>query len=143
MMKEIKIKKKSWIWNLVPLAGRHKFATTIGHTVFLTPRQFKGYYEGNIRRVALVRHEETHIRQLEREGWRYIFGYIFSRKARLQYEIEAYGVQIRHLRDNGETADYILGKIERIAKNLNKVYMVGVPHDKILTMLYAEMNRGI
>jgi hypothetical protein len=47
--------------------------------------------------VALLMHELKHVEQMEREGtWRMRWWYVTNRKARLEYEIEAYRESVRY-----------------------------------------------
>ncbi|MBI1928332.1 hypothetical protein HYR99_29320 [Candidatus Poribacteria bacterium] len=77
------IRCKSWLWNLVPLAGRNQFSSTIGNTIYLTPKRWEDYASGNPspHTTALIEHEATHVRQSNREGqFRFSIQYLFSRK---------------------------------------------------------------
>ena len=45
--------------------------------------------------VPLIKHEEVHQRQMREDGWFvFVFRYLFSRKWRQYYEVEAYRTQI-------------------------------------------------
>jgi hypothetical protein len=46
---------------------------------------------------ALMLHEQTHVEQWEKDGWNYILGWLFSKKNRSVYELEAYRKQITFL----------------------------------------------
>ena len=93
----MRVKRKSWLWNLVPFAGRHRFASTIGSTTFLPPKKYKASQsETPPQHIKdLLRHECVHVCQWQEEGLRYVLEYLFSRKWRLRYEIEAYAEQCR------------------------------------------------
>ena len=45
--------------------------------------------------VPLIKHEQVHQRQMYEDGWFvFVFRYLFSRKWRQHYEVEAYRTQI-------------------------------------------------
>jgi hypothetical protein len=47
--------------------------------------------------VALHKHEEVHQRQMHEDGWLlFVVFYLFSRKCRQNYEVEAYKTSIAH-----------------------------------------------
>ena len=48
-------------------------------------------------------HEAEHVRQQERDGWKFYFRYLFSRKWRAAYEAEGYAVQVK---DNPNNLDW-------------------------------------
>ncbi|MCZ6678452.1 MAG: hypothetical protein O7E52_14535 [Candidatus Poribacteria bacterium] len=96
-MSDVKIKRKSWLWNLVPLTGRNRFSSTIGSTIYLTPKRYDDYHSDSpsVRTQGLVIHETVHVRQYQAEKLLFGLKYALSRKARLNYEIEAYAAQIK------------------------------------------------
>ena len=90
------IKRKGWIWNLVPLTGRNRFSCTFGNTIYLTPSRYDDYKSGNPKgsTIALIEHEKVHVDQHRRDP-NFKKNYITSRAWRLEYEAEAYGRQAR------------------------------------------------
>ena len=87
-------KKKEWWWSLVPLAGRNKYWTTIGGTIYVPPKD----YDENLTSLSVVNfaryiHEKTHVDQFKLYGWKFFFKYLFSREKRAIYESMAYGRQ--------------------------------------------------
>ena len=68
-MTDAKIKRKSWLWNLVPLTGRNRFSSTIGTTIYLTPKRYDDYHADSpsVRTRALVAHEKVHVRQSQED----------------------------------------------------------------------------
>ena len=138
------IRCKSWLWNLVPLAGRNRFSSTIGKTIYLTPKRWKDYASGHPspHTAALIEHEATHVRQSKREGqFRFSIQYLFSRKHRLGYEIEAYGVQIDYLRRHVSGFD-VEERINRVAEVLASWrYLIFFPKAEIASKLRAEVEK--
>jgi len=75
--------------------------------------------------VALHKHEETHQMQMRRDGLlKFWFRYLFSKKYRLNYEVEAYRVQISH----GASLD-------GCAKHLAEMYFLGIDIDQAKKLL--------
>ena len=138
------IRCKSWLWNLVLLAGRNQFSSTIGNTIYLTPKRWEDYTSGNPspHTTALIEHEATHVRQSNREGqFRFSIQYLFSRKHRLGYEIEAYGVQIDYLRRHVSGFD-VEERINRVAEVLASWrYLIFIPKAEIASKLRAEVEK--
>ena len=99
------IRAKAWWWSLVPLAGRNHFATTIGRTIYLPPKTYQEVMTDppSVSSQALVLHETTHVQQYDAEGVWFALRYLFSRKSRLRYEVEAYGRQGAYLKQHGYT----------------------------------------
>jgi len=91
------IRGKGWWWSLVPLAGRHRFASTLRTVIYLPPRLYQLHESGTptLALKDLLRHEQVHVRQWRKEGRRFAFKYVVSRKWRLRYEVEAYAEQCR------------------------------------------------
>jgi len=75
--------------------------------------------------VPLHKHEETHQEQMRRDGvLKFWFRYLFSKKHRLNYEVEAYKVQISH----GASLD-------GCAKNLSIMYYLGISFETAKNLL--------
>jgi len=93
----MQVREKEWYWSLVPLAGRSKFASTIGTIIYLPPDKHRSYINGAASSGLkdLIRHEQVHVLQWEKEKFWYIVKYLFSWKWRLFYEVEAYAEQCR------------------------------------------------
>jgi hypothetical protein len=141
-MAEIKIKRKSWLWNLVPLAGRNRFSNAIGTTIYLTPKRYDDYKSGSPKTstIALIEHEKVHVRQSQEDkGFRR--KYIFSRNARLNYELEAYAVQLKILAQHrpSRKEKYIQQK----AKTLSSNYLLFMDYDDIHRKMKAEVEKVI
>jgi hypothetical protein len=49
--------------------------------------------------IGLLEHEKTHVKQFWRSFGLYPFLYLFSKKKRLEYEVEAYKVQLLYALD--------------------------------------------
>ena len=90
----MRIKRKSWLWHFVPLSGRNRFSATLGETIYLSPKRYDDYQslQPKVSTVALVEHEKCHVLQFRRDRL-FMLKYLFSRKARLRYEAEAYAKQ--------------------------------------------------
>lgn len=43
---------------------------------------------------ALLEHEQVHVEQQKRDGWRFFWRYVFSPSWRVRYEVEAYKVDV-------------------------------------------------
>lgn len=101
------VREKQWYWSLVPLAGRNRYATTLGSSIFLPPSRFQEWKRGHpsLRTRALVAHEEVHVKQWQAEGLRFVLGYWLSRSRRLEYEAQAYAQQARILWQGGAFPD--------------------------------------
>lgn len=108
----MKIKQKAWYWSLIPFAGRKKYSSTIGSTIYLTPKRYRLYQSLNanthhtptgaeVYTLGLVNHEQEHVKQYESDPWWFGIKYLFSRKYRLMAEVEAYGVQGRTYQQHG------------------------------------------
>lgn len=139
-MSEAKIKRKSSLWNFVPLAGRNRFSTTLGSTIYLTPKRYDNYYSGSpsVRTTGLVIHEKVHVRQYQ-EDWLFQLKYIFSRSARLNYEIEAYAEQIKFSIEHypNRKAKYIKQK----AKTLSSCpYLLCMSYESVHKRLDAKVD---
>ena len=98
----MRVKRKSWWWNLVPLAGRNRFCTTIGETIYLSPKRHTDSQalKPRVSTVALIEHEKVHVIQFRRDRL-FMLRYVFSRKWRLKYEAEAYARHIEILVKRG------------------------------------------
>ncbi|MGE3348188.1 MAG: hypothetical protein AB7I35_12220 [Ramlibacter sp.] len=71
--------------------------------------------------AALLEHEKAHVAQMRRDGtlcfwWRYLT----SAKARLDYEAQAYSVQLR----------YAPGSLQTFAAYLSNNYALGISQDQ-------------
>ena len=137
-----KVKPKSWWWHFVPYAGRHKYSSAIRETIHLTPKRWANFIDSNKRTLStmsLVEHELIHVGHYRRDrGW--WLKWLFSKKSRLRYELEAYTVQILYrseyhpqLRDQ-----YTI----RYAKILSK-YRVGLKWKEIYRLLVFEIGRQL
>ena len=98
----MKIKRKSWLWHLVPLSGRNRFSATIGETIYLSPKRYDDSkrLQPKASTIALIEHEKVHVLQFRRDRL-FPFKYLFSRKWRLKYEAEAYARHIEVLVKRG------------------------------------------
>lgn len=75
------IKVRRWLPEWFPFTGVALFGTVLAKKSALQ---------------RLIDHEIVHIQQQRATGWlRYAFRYTFSRKWRVIYEAEGYGVQVR------------------------------------------------
>jgi len=102
--KNYKIKKKSRLWKIIPLAGRNRFSTTFGDTIYLTPSRYDDYQSGQPKNstVALIHHEIVHVEQYKRDK-HFKKNYLTDTRYRLQAEAEAYAKQA-YIRD-GQGSD--------------------------------------
>ena len=94
----MKIYKKNGIfWSLIKAINYRWWhcATTLFSTVYM-PEWYFVNPSGNSE-YALMLHEQTHVEQWEKDGWNYILGWLFSKKNRSVYELEAYRKQITFL----------------------------------------------
>lgn len=88
---QIKLVRKSQSWLFWHPAD---MTITIGDTIYLAD----SYYALDaIEQEALLRHEKTHIEQWHRDGLYFAFKYLFSKKHRKSYELEAYERQVKFL----------------------------------------------
>lgn len=97
----IKYKKDSkFIWQFLSLFNRNvlTYSTTIGTTIYLSEKA-EGLPEPE--KTALIKHEETHVKQYEKESLLYCLNWLFNSQKRKQYELEAYREQFFYLRING------------------------------------------
>ena len=137
---DVNIKRKSWLWNLVPLTGRNRFSSTIGKTIYLTPKRYDDYFSGSpsITTLALVAHEKVHVRQY-REDRRFQVKYVSSRQARLSYEVEAYAEQIKFLVQHypNRREKYIRQKAKRLA-SIN--YLLFMDYETVYQKLKAKVD---
>ncbi len=138
-----RIQKKSWLWNLVPLAGRNRFSTTLFSTIYLAPKAYKDYRSKtpSASVLALVEHEKIHVRQYREEGIRCCLKYLLSPKARFSYEVDAFAAQIFFLsqaRPQKREA-YLVSK----AKLLSSLfpYLLFIPYGTAIVALREELKR--
>ena len=139
-MVEATLKRKSWLWNLVPLAGRNRFSSTIGTTIYLTPKRYDDYHSESpsLTTQALVVHEKVHVRQYQ-EDKGFQRKYVFSRQARLKYEAEAYGEQIQFLIQHRpeKKAEYIEEKAQRLS---SITYLLFMDYDTVRQAIAARVE---
>jgi len=92
-----KIRRKRWLWNLMPFAGRNKFTTTWGETTYLTPKNYQVWLWGVQHEWLddLLRHEYTHVQAWRRDP-HYNRSYLLSRTYRRIVEVSAYAEQCRY-----------------------------------------------
>ena len=96
--REWKIRRKRWLWNLMPFAGRNKFTSTWGETTYLTPKNWRIWKEGPLPPRwldDLLRHEYMHVKQWRNNRRSFNVRYLFSRKWRRHCEVAAYAEQCR------------------------------------------------
>lgn len=122
------------------MTGRSRFSSTIGTTIYLTPKRYDDYYSDSpsVKTRGLVIHEKVHVRQYL-EDRLFQFKYASSRKARLNYEIEAYAEQIQFLVQHhpGRKEKYIRQK----AKNLSSAnYLLFMDYEDIYQKLKAKVD---
>lgn len=112
-------KKTGLFWNLIKLINPAWFhcATTLFSTVYM-PEWYFINPSGNSE-FALMLHEQTHVEQWNKYGWSYIFGWIFSKKNRSAYELEAYRKQITFLIKQGVYIDETAW-----AKSISSLYWI-------------------
>jgi hypothetical protein len=141
-MAETKIKRKSWLWHLVPLSGRNRFSSTIGATIYLTPKRYDDYHSDSpsVNTLALVAHEQVHVRQYLEDS-RFQWKYVFSRQARLNYEIEAYAEQIKFLlqRHPNRKEEYIEEKARRLS---SMTYLLFMGYETVYQKLKAKVEES-
>ncbi len=89
----MEIRRKGWGWGLVPLAGRKRFASTLGEQIYLPPKRYDR--PTSLATRDLIRHEYTHVRQWRSEWFWFWIKYLGSRRWRRRYEVEAYAEQCR------------------------------------------------
>ncbi len=137
------IERKSWLWNLVPLAGRKKFSTTIGNKIYLTPERYDDFYSKSPSdsTIALVEHEKVHVLQKSKDKW-FSLKYVFSRKARFKYEVKAYAIQIDKRMQLEPVGNKTIQKMEdyceRYARYLSSWrYMLFMSFDKCFKAMEA------
>ena len=100
----MKLKQKSWLWDLTIFAGR-SCSTTIGETIYLA----RGV---TIYNMSIIEHEKIHIEQQSVVGLiKFVFLYLFCcpffyNPWRWKWEMEAYTTGSRW---NGADAEKILG----------------------------------
>lgn len=88
----MRIKIKSWLWNLTIFAGQNN-ATTIGNTIYMM-KDFNSLSEEN--KQSLMAHESIHINQQAKVGLlKFMFLYffclpLFRNPWRYKWEYEAY-----------------------------------------------------
>lgn len=119
--KKVTVKQKGWWWYLPPfcISGRNRYSSTIGHTIYLTPKRWKSHMSGNPSRGtnALIEHEVTHIIQQERYGsFKWMFLYLFSKKKRILFESEAYAYQVISYEPKGKTETF--NYVQKRAKSM-------------------------
>lgn len=119
-----KIVCKKWYWSFVPLAGRKRFSSTLGRTIYLTPKRYNNYYSASpsIYTLALVAHEKVHVQQYDADPLGFPFYYILSRTRRMNYEVEAYVAQIHQI-----TSGY---------PDLNRQTLIGKKADNLASWRY-------
>lgn len=85
----MKIVKTNLISNIFKLFGINNNAFTLGSIVFIKHE----LSEDN----SILQHEMTHVAQFKKEGLLFWVKYLFSKECRLDYECEAFAVQIMYL----------------------------------------------
>ena len=138
----VRVRQKTLIWHLIPLAGRNRFCTTIGSTIYLSPKRFNDYkqLQPKVSTTALVEHEKVHVAQYEREGLMFCLKYLFSRKWRLRYEAEAYAKQIFvRLQLGSRRSNHYY--IDRYAALIKSNYLLGKSHQEIYEAIEREHEK--
>jgi hypothetical protein len=126
------VRKPSWMFGI---AGKDT-ATTIGTTIYMP----EWYYDPNrsqVEKDAIVLHEESHVKQFNVGGWiNHSLQYVINKNYRRICELEAYEVQVKHLKNNGyEVIPERWARIMEEAKGINK----WITYDEAL----AYINRWV
>lgn len=97
-------------------------ALTIGPIVLIKPKE----RELNVE-YGLIEHELTHVRQFYRTFGLYWLKYLLSKKARLEYELEAYREQLEYVPDSAPV----------FAWYLSTRYKLDITKEEALALLLA------
>lgn len=99
-------------WMIFPKSA----ATTWGPFIFIRPSKRDD--------VGLLAHEQVHVRQWKRNPFMFV-PYLFSKKRRLAYEVEAYREQLTHYPE----------RLDRIAEILATKYRLDITKEQALAAL--------
>jgi len=106
--------------------------------------------------AALIEHEKIHIEQQRKEPFKFYFKYIFSRKWRLEYELQAFVVQIQYLIKDSKKSVWRDVRIKELAENFSELlsspmYLLFYSKNKIhkeflkrlqgLNLIYKEVKK--
>lgn len=111
------IKCKDGIWKLMPWIFREGTNSAIYPNIYLAPIVWDGVTGTliNHRMMAIVKHEEEHIKRQRRYGWRkWGIMYLFSSRFRLEEELVAIRSQMKYLKKHKLDFD-----IDRSASHLS------------------------
>lgn len=89
---------------------------------------------------SILIHELTHIKRSNEQGWfKYVIRYIFSRKGRLEEELEAIKAQMFFFKSKDLDYPYI----ERSAKALSSIYYLWAGNYKEIKKKLEDIKRDI
>lgn len=96
-----------WLPSWFPFFWFGAEAVTIYPWIFLSKKLLNQHL------ADLIEHEKVHLKQQKKDGIKFFFKYIFSKKARYEYELEAYAHQILFLATPG-SKPYLIEQVARL-----------------------------
>ena len=100
------VKPKNFVWNLFPFS--RYTAQAIYPNIYFTKTVYEGLKSDkpNLRYIAALKHEQTHIERQKKMGWfKWDLFYVFSPKFRFNEEFESIKSSMRYLKNKNGTFD--------------------------------------